>query len=156
MALYTLKRCSTLASQSKYKEGWLWLVVVGVDGVVWQKCAISIRSLLLEFSLLELLLVFAIFAQIVLVSRFCGQVAYWPPQVLPKGGFVIRLQFGRSTTWNMSHNKQETQGTNKFKKRSKNHSNMLYVRARGYQGYNHCLLTNIESRYPNDSLNWTT
>jgi len=76
VALYTLKRCSTLASQSKYKEGWLWLVVVGVDGVVWQKCAISIRSLLLEFSLLELLLVFAIFAQIVLVSRFCGQVAY--------------------------------------------------------------------------------
>jgi len=49
--------------------------VVGVDGVVHQNWAIFIPPFLLDFSLLELLLVFAIFVQIGLVSHFCGQVA---------------------------------------------------------------------------------
>jgi len=49
--------------------------VVGVDGAFWQNCANSICPYFVDFALLELVLIFAIFVQVGLVSNLCGQFA---------------------------------------------------------------------------------
>jgi len=89
--------------------------VVGVDGSLWKNCSNSIRSHLVDFALLELLLVFAIFWQIGVDKLFLDLHKFYQ-----KVSFVKGLWFGRCITCKMSHNNKQTRKPNNklVKKRS--------------------------------------
>jgi len=58
----------------------------------------------LDFASLELLIIFAIFLLVGLFSHLCGQVAFSPPQVLPKGGLCEMIAVLKIHLRQMTHN----------------------------------------------------